>query len=245
MRIRQIKNLLHDATNIGVGSLFLVHANLIPEDKACTAVDEWVRALHELTHEQLYVYQLERGKPKLFPIHFESIAGTSKCEIHYGPDVHLHRLRFYSRHLKPRFIRGKWLIADFDTPSFWKDNDYRHRRVHERAENRKRESRDTYWQTWSTGQTWQVADDDFRQQSAHAKQSNRASNSPIRNYLERCYNTLGVRSDSSRDEVKSAFRKLAIEFHPDTSSLPTDEAELRFKALTEAYDYIKTANDWS
>jgi curved DNA-binding protein CbpA len=63
--------------------------------------------------------------------------------------------------------------------------------------------------------------------------------------LEQCYANLGVKPDASKDEVKSAFRKLAIEVHPDTSELPKEEAEMRFKALSEAYDYIKTVNDWS
>jgi hypothetical protein len=153
-RLRHLKSLLQEASNIGVGSLFLIHANLIPENNMRTALDEWLLAVHELTYEQVYVYQLEKSKPKLFPIHFEAVAGTAKYEVHHGPMAQLHRLRFYSRHINNmRIIKGKWLVADFDTPAFWKDNDYRHQRMKEQAERRKRDGRDTQWHTWSTGRT--------------------------------------------------------------------------------------------
>jgi molecular chaperone DnaJ len=56
---------------------------------------------------------------------------------------------------------------------------------------------------------------------------------------KRCYyEILGVARGSNPDEVKSAFRKLAKECHPDRN--PGDEsAEHRFKELNEAYDVLK------
>jgi molecular chaperone DnaJ len=52
------------------------------------------------------------------------------------------------------------------------------------------------------------------------------------------YATLGVARDASADDLKKAYRKLAMKFHPDRN--PGDkQAEARFKELSEAYDVLK------
>ena len=50
------------------------------------------------------------------------------------------------------------------------------------------------------------------------------------------YETLGVGRDASQDEIKRAFRRLAMEFHPDRNSEPG--AEARFKEINEAYEVL-------
>ncbi len=51
------------------------------------------------------------------------------------------------------------------------------------------------------------------------------------------YAMLGVGSDASEAEIKKAYRKLAMEFHPDRNAAP--EAEERFKEITEAYEVLR------
>ena len=51
------------------------------------------------------------------------------------------------------------------------------------------------------------------------------------------YEVLGVGKSASADEIKKAYRKLAIQYHPDKN--PGDkEAEEKFKEAAEAYDVL-------
>jgi molecular chaperone DnaJ len=51
------------------------------------------------------------------------------------------------------------------------------------------------------------------------------------------YALLGVARDASEAEIKKAYRKLAMEFHPDRNPVP--EAEAKFKEITEAYEVLR------
>ncbi|MBI4339781.1 MAG: molecular chaperone DnaJ [Chloroflexi bacterium] len=50
------------------------------------------------------------------------------------------------------------------------------------------------------------------------------------------YEVLGIARDASEEEVKKAFRRLALEYHPDRNRSP--EAEERFKEVSEAYQVL-------
>lgn len=51
------------------------------------------------------------------------------------------------------------------------------------------------------------------------------------------YATLGVARGASEAEIKKAYRKLAMEYHPDRNQAP--DAEARFKEIVEAYEVLK------
>ena len=53
-----------------------------------------------------------------------------------------------------------------------------------------------------------------------------------RNY----YDVLGVSKDADEKEIKSAFRKMARQWHPDINKAP--EAEAKFKEVNEAYEVL-------
>ena len=54
------------------------------------------------------------------------------------------------------------------------------------------------------------------------------------------YNVLGINKGASDDEIKKAYRKKAMEFHPDKNP-DNPQAETKFKEAAEAYDVLSNS----
>jgi DnaJ family protein C protein 3 len=84
----------------------------------------------------------------------------------------------------------------------------------------------------ASGDNKAEAEDGLRRAKAALKQSKE------KNY----YKILGVRRDASKRDIKKAYRKLALEWHPDKWSTGSDEekatAELKFQDIGEAAEVL-------
>ena len=56
--------------------------------------------------------------------------------------------------------------------------------------------------------------------------------------LKDYYSILGVNKDASAEDIKKAFRRLALLHHPDRNPKSIKEAEAKFKEINEAYEVL-------
>lgn len=229
VKTRAIKRILQESSDVGIGSLFIVKRNLLPEEKTRAEIKEWLMAVHEVSRERVFTYALHDDEPIIGQAHFEPIGTTGEYVTRHGPSISFEQFRYYKLSVKARFIKGDWHVADFGMHHFWRDP----HKTHYQPNYRRPETEQTTWRSWSNT-TWEQP------------QTNPLDTPPVRrDPLTISYEILEVSRDATRDEVKNAFRRLAFELHPDTSTLPKHEAEKRFLQLTEAWEMIKEANSWS
>ena len=56
------------------------------------------------------------------------------------------------------------------------------------------------------------------------------------------YKILGIKKDATDGEIKKAYRKLALKWHPDKNPNNREEAEEKFKKINEAYSVLSDKN---
>ena len=56
------------------------------------------------------------------------------------------------------------------------------------------------------------------------------------------YAILGIKKDATEAEIKKAYRKLALKWHPDKNPNNREEAEEKFKKINEAYSVLSDKN---
>lgn len=216
IRPRTIRQIIQHDTGQGIGTLFILAPHLAPAPDARFAPPEWMLNLHALSRERLYAYPPEDREMALLQVHLERIDATEQYEAIYGPEVPMERLHYGRLTVKQRAIKGYWLTAHFGPAPFWQQDRRRFYMPPPRSSAR----------------------------SANGSAPPAMPGRP-KTELERSYELLGLHSNATQEEVKTAFRRQVFNVHPDVSALPKIIAEEKFRMLAEAYETIKAEKGWT
>ena len=89
----------------------------------------------------------------------------------------------------------------------------------------------------------EISSYDQRTIEAKYKYGSQYSTTPDQNNVVHYYATLGLEKGATMDEIKKAYRKLSMKYHPDKVRHLGDEfqkiAETKMKEINAAYDYFK------
>ena len=73
--------------------------------------------------------------------------------------------------------------------------------------------------------------------TSDAARQRRRSSSRSRTKQKNCYDKLGISTDANERQIKKAFRKLALKYHPDkVKEAEKEKAEEKFKELAHCYE---------
>tara|TARA_Y100000741_G_scaffold314750_1_gene260306 strand:+ start:299 stop:739 length:441 start_codon:yes stop_codon:yes gene_type:complete len=56
--------------------------------------------------------------------------------------------------------------------------------------------------------------------------------------MKNYYNILEINKNATKEEIKSAYKKLALKYHPDKNQKNKEAAEDKFKEISEAYEVL-------
>lgn len=218
-KVRDIKATLRENSRNGIGSLFIVDRNLLPDAQGTVKLQDWWEALLLLNESFIYAYYIQDDELKVTQAHFNASNGKDEFFVWYLPEFNIEKVTVRRRNIGQGNVKGQWHIGDIASQN------YKRRMNDERASQR------FHYHT------------KYTQDIPHSKKNGRRNGRDPR--LKQYYDLIGVEKGASEKEIKAAFRQMALKVHPDVSALPRQEANERIKQLNEAYEYIKNYHGWA
>lgn len=213
---RDLRTILRENTRGGIGTLFLVDKALLPTDNTLlTDLIDWQEILLGLNDGWIYAYE-----------HDATAHDLKLTQVHYtlkssGREYavwHLCDFDVENAAVRQRDLNNqfKGRFAVADIASPAYKRRINHERVHQRFHYRTRQKQE-------------------QQQTVYRVPAD----------LQPHYDCLQVKQGADKQAVKQAYRRLALQLHPDVSALPREVSEQRFKQLNEAYETIKRHHGWT
>lgn len=115
------------------------------------------------------------------------------------------------------------------------------KKAQQNTEQKTEQKKSTDWTKWervSAEERARQAENARRYREQQQQQQRRQAEAFMRSY-KAPHDVLGVSRQASQDEIKAAYRKLVLVYHPDTSKLPKEEAEAKFNQVAQAYQAMK------
>ncbi len=95
IKARAIKRIVQENTRIGIGTLFVVDAEIVPDDGSRLVPDDGLSVLHALFKDTVYTYRWQDGDLRIGQVHFKAFNRGDEREVWYGPDVLVRHLPCY------------------------------------------------------------------------------------------------------------------------------------------------------
>jgi hypothetical protein len=218
-KVRDLKSTLRENSRSGIGSLFVMNLRELPKHDAIVRLNDWQEALMTLNDDFIYAYSVEDGKVSITQVHFSVSNAKDEYRVWYLPNFDIQNVNVRKRDIQGN-VKGAWYLADIASPA------YKRRMNYERVNQRYH---------YSTKYTQEIPGSGAKGKEPEART----------NQLAKYYALLGVSPSATEQEIKAAFRRIAMQVHPDVSALPRQEANRRIKELIEAYDFIKDFHGWA
>lgn len=218
-KVKDIKNILKENSRDGIGTLFLINRAILPASDTLVRLTDWQEALMVLNDHFIYAYAIDEGSASIIQVHYASSVSRDEYRVWQLNDFGVENVSVRKRDVQGN-VRGTWFVGDIASPA------YKRRMNYERVNQRYH---------YSTKYTQELPGGRANGQTPRQRQDE----------LSRYYLMLGVDKDATEQQIKSAFRRIALQVHPDVSALPRPEANRRFQELHEAYEFIKDYHGWS
>jgi hypothetical protein len=211
LSLSDIKKALTDNTAQNIFTLFVISEDLIPADGQTLEFMSFLKALHTVYHEKIYVYRVDEHGIVIFPVRFRAQRQGADYQAIYRSPIDVGNIAV--EHIETGYpMNGFWATAHF--------------------KQKVEAAPDSQSQQQPFGEYF------YQQNQTHDRSSHsRSSRKSAKNLsLRRHYQILGIALYATEEEIKGAYRQLARQYHPDLNTSPC--ANERMQEINLAYREI-------
>ena len=116
-RSRTIKAVLKQNTSSSIGTLFLIHADLLPGDGYCGRLQDWQDDLRAMNLGAIYAIDLKEEGLQIFQVNVDETTQRNIFKVWHTLDFPCDAVSVRRREFQAN-IRGSWYVGDISSPRF-------------------------------------------------------------------------------------------------------------------------------